>query len=167
MNKPEKLAYVTSNRSLAIALHLSGARILGYWREYSPAELQKLERTVEEAVRDDIGGKDVFFIENVDHREALEAAFDMTAVSLRSEAPISLPSVTDADAAKIACMVLKLRGEIASMRRDPRCAQVIDSHGEATVTTDEKTGERFVEHPGFSVHSATASQPIRDYLKSK
>jgi len=149
-----KLPLCIGNRSLAIALHLAGCRIIGYWRTYTKRELDVLGIGVEEAVRKDKGGADCFFIEDTEEREAIEKAFDETAGATKSEAPIDIPAVSNADAAKIVCMAFKVRQDIQAMRRNPRFAKIVEENGKPS-KRDLSEGEHVITHPGFKIRSAT------------
>lgn len=148
-----KLPFCTSNRSLAIALHLGGCRIIGYWRAYTPHELISLGLTADQAARQDRGGNDCFFIEDNEERESLEKAFDETAKAVKQEVAVDVSTVSNADAVRIACMASKLRGDIQSMRRNPVFARVVEAKGAPTMK-DLESGERVLSHPGFKITAA-------------
>jgi hypothetical protein len=149
----------TNNRSLAIALHMGGARIIRIWRVYSTPELERLGMNAATATIKGIGGSAKYFIEPTDEMKALEAAHD----EMAKADPVEIPAVSNVDAAKIATLALKLRAEIEKELRDPANAYVIDERGQPI--HEEKNGEHHFRHPGLSMHSANASDSTKDHLK--
>lgn len=147
----EKFPFTTSNRTLAIALHVGGCRILDIWRLYP----------TDAAAAADERGRTVFMIEDGPNRAELEQAFDSVAECEKAD----LPSVSNADAAKLAHLVLQCRAQIVDWLRNPASAMVGSENG-APTSYRQEDGSIVVQHPGFKAYSAGARQSIRDYLKS-
>lgn len=149
----------TNNRSLAIACHLGGSKITAIWRVYTTAELERLGMTAEQAAKRNVGGSAKYFIEQSDDHAALEAAHD----EMAKMEDVTIEGVSNADAARIATLTLKLRAEIDKVLRDPRNAFVIDEKGQPI--SEERDGEHFLHYPGLSMHSANASDKTIQKLK--
>lgn len=149
----------TNNRSLAIALHIGGARIIKIWRVYSTPELTRLGLDAATATTRGIGGSAKYFIEPTEEQKQLEQAHD----EMAKAETVDMPHISNVDAAKVATLALKLRAEIEKELRNPDNAYVIDEHGQPV--HEEKDGEHHFRHPGLSMHSANASKATIDHLK--
>jgi hypothetical protein len=147
-----KLPFTTTNRTLAMALHFGGCRVVDIWREYP----------TEEAARADENPVTRYFLEDGENRAALEAAFD----SVDECDKLDLPTVSDADAAKLVHLVLQFRTQIVEWLRNPASAKIIESKGEPSIEDDPRGG-KVITHPGMKIRSLTATPTIIQHLRKQ
>lgn len=137
----EKLPFVTSNRALASALHMGGARILGIWRDRGTQKV-------------------TFFVDCTETLPALLAAYD----EMNEKKEATLAAVSDADAVRLCHLYQMLRLDIDAAIRDPATEKDITEKGQAHIET-QPDGSKLLVHPGFTVANSTASPKIKDYLR--
>jgi hypothetical protein len=171
----QRLPDTTGNISLAIVLHICGAKLLRGWRKFTPQTLAQLGfRTIEEACAKRAQGKVEICNEHTKERAKIEAIFDR--VSKDGTADIPDLYVKDGDtfrradeieiAATIATQTLKLRSEFMDSLTKPANYWLETVKGEVRV--DDSDPERPVVHfPGRTVISANACEETKRRLNER
>lgn len=156
----QQIPYETTNRTLALCLHIGGCRLVDIWRFITPQDLRTHGVTEEQAYRSENVGKVVFYNERGSNLESLLAAYD----SVTKTEKLDLPNVTDEDAVRIGHLILQLRGDVTKWLRNPACPKYIEVNGDATIQ-DNQDGSKTIHHPGLSCRSGNVSKATFQHLK--
>ena len=154
--------YETTNRTLALCLHIGGCKLVDTWRIITPQDLRTHGLNEEQAFRSENVGKVVFYLERGEKLDALLAAYD----SVNDAKDANIPAVSDEDAVRIGHLILQLRGQVTKWLRNPACAKFIEMKGEAEIR-DNQDGSKTVYHPGLTCRSGNAPKTMIQHLKNK
>lgn len=148
-----KIPFAHGNLSLAVSLHLAGAKIINVERVYTAEDERKFGLTCSKAAEQDIGGRPVFVHEPVDNIAALIEAYDaQRKADDFTISPFNMQAESgklDEMQVRIGCLAMQVRKQLQDILRDPQTARIAKSNGPAV--TSESNGVKMLTSPGLKM----------------